>query len=98
MVAGDAPLLPVLHGPGGLAHVIDGVAKIRQDALVDSAGANGVLELQQLRASLLQLKIDAPEALAGDQQLHCSTENRAFFRASGHHSSETAFAARRIAS
>src|SRR6266852_8520597 len=53
IVACDLALLPLLNGPGGLADVIHGVAEIRHDALIDAAGADGMLELQQLGTGFL---------------------------------------------
>jgi hypothetical protein len=45
IVTCDLALLPLLNGPGSLAEVIDGVAEIHQDALIDATGADGMLEL-----------------------------------------------------
>ena len=45
IMACDLTLLPLLHSPGGLADVIHGVAEIRQDALIDATGADGMLKL-----------------------------------------------------
>lgn len=56
----DLALLPFLDGPSGLAHVVHDIAKIHQNAVIDSAVANGLFELKQLTAGFAKLEIHAP--------------------------------------
>jgi hypothetical protein len=46
IVVSDLALLPFLNGPSGFADVVDGVAEIHKNALVDATGAHGLLKLQ----------------------------------------------------
>lgn len=92
----DLALLPLLHGPSGFAYMVDGVAKIHEDALVDSAGANIVLEAKQLGTGFLQLKIDTPKGFARDEQLDSYAEDRAFFAANAHHAGAIRFAGEQV--
>ena len=49
--------------------------------LIDTAGANGTLELQKFRTGFLQLEVYAPKGLARDQQFHSNTKNPAVLTA-----------------
>ena len=62
-------LLPLLNGPGGLAHIIDGIAEFAEDARIERARAHLVFEPDEVGAGFLQLEILAPEGLTGDEKL-----------------------------
>jgi hypothetical protein len=96
IVARDLTLLPLLPGPGGLADVIHGVAEIRQDALIDATGANGMLELQQLRTGFLQLKVYAPERFAGNQEFDGHSDHASVFAANSDHADPIGFPGKQI--
>src|SRR5690242_1780762 len=74
----ELALLPFLDGPGGLADVVDGVAKLDEDAWLDFASAHGLLELHKLGAGFLELEINAPEGFAGNQELDGNADRGSF--------------------
>ena len=62
-------LLPLLNGPGRLAHVIHGIPEFTEDARIEWARAHLILEPDEVGAGFLQLEIHAPEGLTGDEKL-----------------------------
>lgn len=93
----DLALLPFLDGPSGLAHVVHGIAKIHQNAVIDSAVANGLFELKQLTAGFAKLEIHAPKGSLGIQRSMATPSTR-FFRgtSNAHNAGAMGFAADQV--
>ena len=58
-------LLPFLDGPGGLADIVHGVAKIAEDLRMEAAGADFLLEFAQFGGGLLEPEGRSPEVAGG---------------------------------
>ena len=96
IVMGDPALLPFLNGPRGFAYVIDRIAEIHEDALVNPSASNGMLELQEFCTGFLELEINAPKGLARDKQLDRNSDYLTFFAADGHHASAIGFPRKQV--
>src|SRR5713226_4052974 len=80
-------LLQFLKSPGGLAYIIDGVAKLTKDARVHPTRPDGVFQFLQVVDRPLQPKRHAPKSFAGSKKLDGHSQHVALFGGTqGYHS------------
>jgi hypothetical protein len=93
----DLALLQFLKSPGGLAHMIDGVAKFTQYAGIHPTRPDGFLQFQQAVDRHLQPERRAPERFAGSEKFDGHSQHLALFRGTqGYHLRRDCFSRREI--
>src|SRR5258708_2801563 len=80
-------LLQFLKSPGGLAYIIDGVAKLTKHACIHPTRPDGFLQCQQVVDRHLQPERHAPKSFAGSKKLDGHSQHLALFGGTqGYHS------------